>query len=225
MTHSDNIEAREWINQTVHENVEYDADGNAKWHTVVPYIDGGSEGFSGQARVVVPSFTACFKCGAANFAEQKTYPMCTVRNIPRLPEHSVMYALDVLWPSLRSFQSAAVYELPSAASSDQSEEKAESVVPFDGDNNEHMSWLYNRSVERARQFGIQEPSFELTMKVAKNIIPAIASTNALISAACCNEGLFHSSLCVCESLIAFSSFSGVLLAISVQIFDSSFDDT
>lgn len=171
------------MNQTLHELIEYDADGQALPYTIIPFIDGGSEGFSGQVRVVIPPYTACFKCGSANFTQPTTYPMCTIKNIPRLPEHCVMYALEVVWQRLVRFESASDYELSA------DEKESSSAPSFDGDNLEHMSWLFHRSCERARQFGLAEPSYELTMKVAKNIIPAIASTNALISAAACNEGL------------------------------------
>ena len=46
----DNIEARRWINEKVHDLVEFDEQGNAKPETVIPYIDGGTEGFRGQSR-------------------------------------------------------------------------------------------------------------------------------------------------------------------------------
>jgi ubiquitin-activating enzyme E1 C len=59
-------------------------------------------------------------------------------------------------------------------------------VKRDNDNLEHMKVIYERSLERAIKFKIEGVTEMLTMGVAKNIIPAIASTNALIAAFCTN---------------------------------------
>ena len=83
----DNVEARRWLNMMCHNIVEFE-DGEPIAETF--YVDGGTEGFMGQARIVNPFTTSCYECYINEMpADDNTYPMCTVKEIPRQPEHCI----------------------------------------------------------------------------------------------------------------------------------------
>ncbi|XP_006457956.1 hypothetical protein AGABI2DRAFT_190343 [Agaricus bisporus var. bisporus H97] len=154
----DSVEARRWINATISNLVDYDNPDSVK-----PLIDGGTEGFKGQARVIIPTQTSCYECSLGLLNKQTAFPICTIANTPRLPEHCIEWASVLEWPRV------------------QGDKK------MDTDDPEHISWLYKIAAARAQEFNIEGVTWSLTQGVVKNIIPSIASTNAIIAAACCNE--------------------------------------
>ena len=154
----DNIEARSYINQKVHDLVEFDSEGKPKPETVIPFIDGGTEGFRGQVKVILPYTTSCFDCDTEIInTKRNTYAMCTIAENPRVPEHCIEYAFTIEWK--KHFQK-----------------------PVDKDSIEDVEWIYKTALERAKKFNIEGVTYNLTLGVIKNVIPAIASTNSLIAA-------------------------------------------
>ena len=89
------MEARRWINKMVHDLVEWSEDRTPQVYC--NYIDGGTEGFSGQCRVIVPYTDACYECMLGTLPQKETYPLCTIKEIPRQPEHCIQYAYMIEW--------------------------------------------------------------------------------------------------------------------------------
>lgn len=157
-------------------------------------------GFKGQCRVILPTISACIECTIDLNVPRAAVPLCTLASTPRQPEHCIEYASIVEWP--RVFGDSK---------------------KLDNDDPEHVTWLYEVASKRAAEYNIQGVTWSLTQGVIKNIvrrafrhlqhglacvvsqIPAIASTNAIVAAASCNEafkivtssaGLMNNYMCV-----------------------------
>ena len=162
----DSIEARRWINATLVDMVDMENPESLK-----PLVDGGTEGFKGQARVILPSLTSCIECQLSMHAPRAAVPLCTLATIPRQPQHCIEWAHIVAWEEQRKNDT------------------------LDTDNSEHINWLYTTALKRAQEFNIPGVTYSMTQGVVKNIIPAVASTNAIIAASCCNEALKIATSC------------------------------
>ncbi|KAL4868685.1 hypothetical protein BDV12DRAFT_95049 [Aspergillus spectabilis] len=178
----DSIEARRWINSTLVGMVDMDNPESLK-----PLIDGGTEGFKGQARVILPSLTSCIECQLDMHAPRPAVPLCTIATIPRQPQHCIEWAHQIAWQDKRKDES------------------------FDSDDMEHIGWIYQTALERAKEFNISGVTFQMAQGVVKNIIPAIASTNAVIAAATTSEALKIATSCnpFLENYMMYAGEEGV----------------
>ncbi|KAI1297883.1 Nedd8-activating enzyme E1 catalytic subunit [Halotydeus destructor] len=161
----DSIVARRWINGMLVSLLEYE-DGVLDENSIIPMVDGGTEGFKGNARVILPGRSACVECTLDLFPPQVNFPLCTIAHTPRLPEHCIEYAKVLLWPKEEPFGQG---------------------VPIDGDDPSHVTWLHEKALERAATYHIEGVTYRLTQGVIKNIIPAVASTNAIVASVCATE--------------------------------------
>ena len=178
----DSIEARRWINAMLVDMVDPEDPQSLK-----PIIDGGTEGFKGQARVILPTLSACYECQLDMHVPRQAVPLCTLATIPRQPQHCIEWAHIIAW-----------------------EEHRKGTV-LDTDDPEHITWLFQKAHARAEEFNITGVTYSLTQGVVKNIIPAIASTNAIIAASCSNEALKIMTGCnpFMDNYMQYSGDSGI----------------
>ncbi|KAK0418002.1 hypothetical protein QR680_013318 [Steinernema hermaphroditum] len=185
----DSIVARRWLNDMMCSLVHYDGNGDVDTSTIIPLIDGGTEGFKGNARVIYPHFSPCVDCTLDLYPPQVNFPLCTIAHTPRLPEHCVEYVKVILWEKEKPFGDNTL----------------------DGDSPEHIEWVFQKAAARAEEYGIRGVDIRLTQGVLKRIIPAVASTNAVIAASCALEALKLASNIACPltNYLNFSDIEGV----------------
>lgn len=155
----DSIAVRSYLNRKLFSILEYDENWNVKPSSIRMMIDGGTEGMSGQAQTIIPYDTQCYDCIDREAEAGRTHVnMCTLANTPRIPEHCIMYIMQLEW---------------GLAFPDKK---------YDSDSAEDMQWICKKAQERAEKFNIKGVNFKLTMGVVKNIVPIVASTNSIIAA-------------------------------------------
>ncbi|XP_037086845.1 NEDD8-activating enzyme E1 catalytic subunit-like [Pollicipes pollicipes] len=186
----DSILARRWINGMLVSLLRYEEDGSLDQGSVIPLVDGGTEGFKGNVRVILPGMSACIECTLDLFPPQHNFPLCTIAHTPRLPEHCVEYVRLLLWPKENPWGEGA---------------------SIDGDDPAHLAWILERAQERAAEYGIVGVDYRLTQGVVKRIIPAVASTNAVIAAACATEVFKLATSCAApmNNYMVFNDVDGI----------------
>uniref|UniRef100_A0A671UHQ0 NEDD8-activating enzyme E1 catalytic subunit n=1 Tax=Sparus aurata TaxID=8175 RepID=A0A671UHQ0_SPAAU len=149
----DSIIARRWMNGMLISLLSYE-DGVLDPSSIIPLIDGGTEGFKGNARVILPGMTACIDCTLELYPPQINFPMCTIASMPRLPEHCIEYARILQWPKEKPFGETSL----------------------DGDNPEHIQWVFERAQERAAEFSITGVTYRLTQATCATEVFKIATS-------------------------------------------------
>ena len=97
--------------------------------------------------------------------------MCTIASMPRLPEHCVEYGRMIQWPKEKPFGGVELYSTHKGCISKRDISArintGQPAVPLpdnalDGDNPEHIQWVFERAEERAAQFSITGVTYRLT---------------------------------------------------------------
>lgn len=153
----DAIEPRRWINSKLHELAF-----TSHFETVIPLIDGASEGFMGHCKLIVPGFTSCYECSLSTLpADNVGYPLCTIASNPRNLAHCIQYVSLIIWP--KNFDRA-----------------------YDLDDERDLVWICQRAGERAQSYHIQDQELtpRYTLGILKSIIPSVTTTNTIIAGQC-----------------------------------------
>ncbi|KAI8466836.1 MAG: hypothetical protein J3K34DRAFT_483471 [Monoraphidium minutum] len=65
----------------------------------VPLVESGTAGHKGQVTVHIKGLTECYEC-THRAAQQRSYPVCTLRNTPDKPIHCIVWAKEMLFGRL-----------------------------------------------------------------------------------------------------------------------------
>ena len=138
----DSLDARSYINKVCCGFLKFENDGTVDQTTIKPMIDGGTEGFKGHARVLLPGVTPCFECTSWLFPPQTKFPLCTLAETPRSPAHCIEYVRLIQWPN-------EGLGLNQEITGNAGSSAPNNVVPaFDGDDPKHVGWVF----EKVRKF-------------------------------------------------------------------------
>ena len=63
--------------------------------------------------MIIPTMSSCYECSLDMLTPPTTFPICTIANTPRLPEHCIEWASIIEWPRIfaGSFVAPHLYPL------------------------------------------------------------------------------------------------------------------
>lgn len=163
----------------------------------VPFVDGGSTGFLGQA-LYFDGANECFDC--VEKAVNVTVPMCTIRTNPTEFTHCLTWAkeyffeemlkrtgskidkkfinsLEILKPGSKKIRNKQVCKITTKMNKIS---RRKNVV-FDKDDDEIMKLIYYVASIRAKSYKIDRSSLFESKKILGNIIPTLGFTNSAVA--------------------------------------------
>lgn len=120
--------------------------------------------------MIIPYVTPCFECVLDLYPPRPSIPLCTLQSRPRNPDHCALYALE------SSFLTTI-------------------GRPADLDDPDDLEKLFELSLEWAEQHEIEGVTRKQVRNAVRNVVPAVAATNAMIANAAVLETVKYVTGC------------------------------
>lgn len=104
----DSVIARRWINGMLVSLLVYDENDELDQSSVIALVDGGTEGFKGNARVILPGMTACIECTLDLFPPQVKFFTTPFDTVVYLPVNNMIFEFSDYLPFMYDCKYTAV---------------------------------------------------------------------------------------------------------------------